>query len=97
VILFDKTIRGWFDEIDDINIKAANQRTFPLNVPGKLGSALGYISKQRTPQAAYRTIFLRRRGDFVLGKRARISRTLLVWPTPVVLPIAAPVQPSEAA
>jgi hypothetical protein len=101
VILFDKTIRGWFDEIDDINIKAANQRTFPLNVPGKLGSALGYISKQRTPEAAYRTIFLRRRGDSVLGKRARISRTLLASPTrlstPVVPLIAAPVQQPEAA
>jgi hypothetical protein len=52
-----------------------------------------------------RTTFLRRRGeprgDRVLGKRARISRTLLLPPmrlsTPVVLPIAASVQQSEAA
>jgi hypothetical protein len=104
--LFDETVRGWFDDID---IKPANQRTFPLRVPGKLGSALGYISKQRTSQAAYRTTFLRRPGDPVLGKRARISRTLLpsyVPPTPIstsvvklvpVVSIPAPSIKSEAA
>jgi hypothetical protein len=75
--LFARTVWGWFDEIDDIHIRSANQRTFPLRVPGKLGSALGYITKQRTPQAAYRTTFLRRRGDPVLGKRYRITRNLL--------------------
>jgi hypothetical protein len=95
VILFDETVRGWFGEADDIDIRAANQRTFPLSVPGKLGSALGYISKQRTPQAAYRTTFLRRRGDPVLGKRARISRTLRALPTRLSTPVV--VQPSEAA
>jgi hypothetical protein len=96
--LFDRTLRGWFDEIDDVDIKPANQRTSPRRVPGKLGSALGYISKQRTPQAAYRTPFLRRRGDPVLGRRARISRTLLALPTtPVVRPSPAPLQQPEAA
>jgi hypothetical protein len=95
VILFDETVRGWFDEIDDIDIRAANQRTFPLHVPGKQGSALGYISKQRTQQAAFRTTFLRRRGDPVLGKRARISRTLRALPTRLSTPVV--VQPSEAA
>jgi hypothetical protein len=97
-ILFDKIVRGWFDETDDIDIKAANQ-SVRWTSSGKIRSAIGYLTKQRTPQATWKTHYSRRRGDPVLGKRARISRTLLPPPkrlsTPV--PVAVPLQQSEAA
>jgi hypothetical protein len=109
--LFDRTVRGWFDEIDDIDIRPAHQRVTTMG-GGKRGSALGYVTKQRTTQAAHRTSFLRRskdrRGDYVLGKRARISMTLRAYvpPTPnsrgkpdisPVVSIPAPPIQSEAA
>jgi hypothetical protein len=98
--LFDRAVRGWFAEIDDIDIRSADQSVRWTSY-GKLRSIIGYLTKQRSPQAAWGTAYSRRRADRVLGKRARISRTLLLPPmrlsTPVVLPIAASVQQSEAA
>ena len=98
--LFDRRVLGWFAEIDDIDIRPADQ-SVRWTSSGKLRSIIGYLTKQRSPQAAWGTAYSRRRADRVLGKRARISRTLLLPPmrlsTPVVLPIAASVQQSEAA
>jgi hypothetical protein len=81
-IIFDKTVRGWFSPLDDIHIRPADQlvRWTPF---GKIRSAIGYLTKQRSPQAAWGTAYSRRRGDRVLGKRARISSTLRYYGMPL--------------
>jgi hypothetical protein len=73
--LFKETVPRWFADAD-VLIEPATQRVKRMR-NGKLGSVIGYLTKQRTPQAAWRSPYLRRRGTApVLGKRARISRTL---------------------
>jgi hypothetical protein len=102
--LFAATVIGWFPELGVADVKPAHyQVNYRVRLTGDrmIRSAIGYLTKQRSPQAAWKTSYSRYTGvDRVLGKRARISRTLLVPPTrlstPVALPIAAPPQ-SEAA
>jgi hypothetical protein len=89
--LFDRTFRAWFDKFDDIDIRPADQSV--RRASSKLQSIIGYLTKQRSPQA-WGTAYLRRRADRVLGKRARISRTLLpsyVPPTPISTSVVKPV------
>jgi hypothetical protein len=97
---FDKTVKGWFGADDDINIEPADHRVTEMR-GGKCGSAIGYLTKQRTPQAAWKTPYRRERGDFVLGKRARISNTLRSYvppmPIPIPIPMGSPSIQSEAA
>jgi hypothetical protein len=87
---FGRTFRGWFAEIDDIDIRPADQ-TVRWTSFGKLRSIIGYLTKQRSPQAAWGTAYSRRRGDRVLGKRARISMTLRS-PMPISISVVKPVK-----
>jgi len=52
---------------------------------GRIQSALGYITKERTPQAAWPK-WQYRPGGPVLGKRYRISANLRAKPVTVVVP-----------
>jgi hypothetical protein len=72
---FYKTVQGWFSAMDDVDIRPAHQRVTAMR-GGKRRSAIGYLTKQRTPQAAWKSPYRREPGDPVLGKRARISNTL---------------------
>jgi hypothetical protein len=74
--LFERTVRRWFGETADIDIRPADQ-TVRWSPSGKIRSAIGYLTKQRLPQAAWRTPYSRQAGGPVLGKRYRITRNLL--------------------
>lgn len=72
---FETVIGRWFPGTFEADVRAANQNQ-RWNENGKIRSAIGYLTKQRTPQATYRTVFSRQRGGLVLGKRYKISNTL---------------------
>jgi hypothetical protein len=75
--LFEETIPRWFGPSGaDIDIRPANQ-ALRRTPGGKIRSMLGYLTKQRSPQAAWRSGYSRQRGAPVLGKRYRITRNLL--------------------
>jgi len=69
----------WFPEPGEAHVRAANQ-TVGFTPSGKIKSALGYITKERTPQAAWPRWQYRRGGGVVLGKRYRISANLRARP-----------------
>jgi hypothetical protein len=74
---FAEAVARWFPPHQaDIDIRPAHQRVSwtPAN---KVRSAIGYLTKQRSPQAAWRTPYSRQAGGPVLGKRYRITRNLL--------------------
>ena len=64
----------WFPEPGEVDVRRANQ-TIGYTPLGKIKSALGYITKERTPQAAWPK-WQYRPGRPVLGKRYRISANL---------------------
>ena len=64
----------WFPEPGEVDVRRANQ-TIGYTPLGKIKSALGYITKERTPQAAWPK-WQYRPGRPVLGKRYRISASL---------------------
>jgi hypothetical protein len=72
--LNDAIIR-WYPAPGEAVVKPAEQdvRQSPQ---GKIRSALGYLTKQRTPQAAWCTDYSRKLGGVVLGKRYRITANL---------------------
>jgi hypothetical protein len=75
--LFERTVRRWFGETADIDVRPCDQRVYETSF-GKIRSAIGYLTKHRSPQAAWKTRYSRYRGvDRVLGKRYRITRNLL--------------------
>jgi hypothetical protein len=84
---FAETVDRWFPrDVADIDIRPANQAV-RWTSSGKIRSAIGYLTKQRSPQAAWRTGYSRQQGaDCVLGKRYRITRNLLSPETVQVSP-----------
>jgi len=82
--LFAETVARWFPpDVADIDIRPDHQ-TVKWTPSGKIRSALGYLTKQRLPQAAWGTSYSRQQGvDRVLGKRYRITRNLLSVATAV--------------
>jgi hypothetical protein len=75
--VFAAAVARWFPPHNaDIDIRPADQ-TERWNPSGKIRSAIGYLTKQRSPQAAWRTPYSRQAGGPVLGKRYRITRNLL--------------------
>ncbi|MBV9393513.1 MAG: hypothetical protein JOZ84_03790 [Methylobacteriaceae bacterium] len=72
---FEQTVLGWLPGAAEIDVIRANQKTrFTWN--GRRLSAVGYISKQMTPQAWYRRGLLRKPGGAVLGKTGGITKNL---------------------
>jgi hypothetical protein len=72
---FMAAVGRWFPERLEADAKPSHQREYWL-ASGKLRSVIGYVTKQRTPQATYKTPYSRQRGGLVLGKRHKISRSL---------------------
>lgn len=71
-----------FPEPGEVEVGPANQNV-RLNHNGKIESAIGYISKERTGQAAWPHWQYRRGGLEVLGKRYRITANLRARPVDV--------------
>jgi hypothetical protein len=72
---FQAAVARWFPEGLEADVKPAHQgESWSSN--GKLRSAIGYVTKQRTQQATYQTRYTRQRGGQVLGKRCKISQNL---------------------
>lgn len=82
--LMEATAR-WYPAPGEAVVKPARQ-TVSRSEGGKIRSALGYITKQRTPQAAWATDYSRKPGGIVLGKRYRITANLRPKPIDVALP-----------
>jgi hypothetical protein len=72
---FDDLVVGWHPGPGEVDVITANQRTrFTHN--GKRLSAIGYISKQMTPQAWYKRGLVRKAGGPILGKRGGVTKNL---------------------
>ena len=69
----------WFPEISEAHVVRARQHV-GYTPTGKIKSALGYVTKERTPQAAWPKWQYRRGAGVVLGKRYKISANLKVKP-----------------
>jgi hypothetical protein len=67
-------VARWYPN-DDAEVRPAHQRV-DLTPSDKIKSAIGYLTKQRTPQACWNTPYQRQRGGLVLGKRFRITANL---------------------
>jgi hypothetical protein len=67
----------WFPESGQVDIRRAYQQV-SYTPSGKIKSAFGYITKERTPQAAWPRWQYRRGGTVVLGKRYKITANLRV-------------------
>jgi hypothetical protein len=72
---FKAAVARWFPEGLEADVRPSNQNE-GWSAGGKCRSAIGYLTKQRTPQATYRTPYSRERGGLVLGQRYKISRSL---------------------
>jgi hypothetical protein len=67
-------VARWYPN-DDTEVRPAHQGV-GRTPSGKIKSAIGYLTKQRTPQACWHTLYRRQRGGLVLGKRFRITANL---------------------
>jgi hypothetical protein len=65
----------WFPEPDEAHVRAAHQRV-TFTPSGKIMSAIGYVTKERTRQAAWPNWQARYNAGAVLGKRYRLSANL---------------------
>jgi hypothetical protein len=72
---FQQTLIRWFPEQGEIDVRRADYRT-TFTSTGKRKSAIGYISKQMTPQAWWRRGLIRVAGGKILGKRGGVSANL---------------------
>ena len=72
---FEKTVIGWFPGPGEMDVTPAHQRT-RISWNGKFLSAIGYISKQMTPQAWYKRGLIRKAGGSILGKRSGTTKNL---------------------
>jgi hypothetical protein len=72
------SLARWFPEAGVAYVTRAHQ-VVTYTPSGKIKSAIGYITKERTPQAAWPK-WLYRDGRAVLGKRYRISANLRAKP-----------------
>lgn len=81
--LLRNALARWFPD-GEANVTRANQNV-SFTPSKKIRSALGYITKERTPQAAWPK-WQYRPGGLVLGKRYRISANLRVRPITLAVP-----------
>lgn len=81
--LLRHALARWFPN-GEANVTRANQNV-SFTPSGKIRSALGYITKERTPQAAWPK-WQYRPGGPVLGKRYRISANLRARPITIAVP-----------
>lgn len=72
---FEETVTGWFPGPAEMDVTSASQHT-RISRNGKRLSAIGYISKQMTPQAWYKRGLIRKAGGAILGKRSGVSLNL---------------------
>ena len=72
---FDDTIIGWYPGPGEVDISTATQRT-RIDYRGRRLSAIGYISKQMTPQAWYKRGLIRKAGGTIVGKRSGVTTNL---------------------
>ncbi|WP_150117517.1 hypothetical protein [Microvirga vignae] len=73
---FEAALNAWFPEPFEIDVRQADRRT-TISENGKLRSALGYLAKQSTPQAAWSRGLTRYKGTYpVLGKRSGMTDNL---------------------
>jgi len=68
-------VATWRPEPGEAFVRRADHR-IRQTPQGKIRSSLGYLTKQRSPQAWYLTNYTRKPGGKVLGKRYRISANL---------------------
>jgi hypothetical protein len=86
---------AWWFPNGEAHVRRANYAV-SYTASGKIKSALGYITKERTPQAAWgagRLLWQFRSGGPVLGKRYRISANLRGKPIALAVP---PLQAAQA-
>ena len=76
----------WFPEVGETHVERAHQHV-GHTPSGKIKSALGYITKERTPQAAWPKWQYRRAGT-VLGKRFKTTANLRAKPKHLQRPVA---------
>jgi hypothetical protein len=67
----------WHPTPGEAHVRRAHQNE-KQTAGGKIESALGYLTKQRTPQAWWNRPYRRKAGGIVLGKRYRITANLRV-------------------
>jgi hypothetical protein len=72
---FDDLVVGWYSGPGEVDVTTANQRT-RITHNGKRFSAIGYITKQMTPQAWYKRGLVRKAGGPILGKRGGVTKNL---------------------
>lgn len=72
---FEDTLVGWYPGPAEMDIRTAHQRT-TITENGKRYSAVGYISKQMTPQAWYKRGLERKKGGPIFGKRGGSTANL---------------------
>jgi hypothetical protein len=72
---FEKTVFDWLPGAAEVDVGKAHQRT-RIASNGKRHSAVGYISKQMTPQAWYGRGLNREPGGPILGKRGGTTKNL---------------------
>lgn len=72
---FEDTVIGWYPGPGEIDVTTASQRT-RITYNGKRLSAIGYITKQMTPQAWYKRGLIRKAGGPILGKRGGVTNNL---------------------
>jgi len=58
---FELTVYGWYHGASEIDVRVRHQVT-SFTADGRRKNAIGYITKQMTPQASYRRGVIRRRG-----------------------------------
>jgi hypothetical protein len=71
----EEKIIAWFPEPGAADIRPATRRVFVTSTGYRM-SAIGYISKQMTPQAWYKRGLIRKAGGPILGKRGGVTRNI---------------------
>jgi hypothetical protein len=71
----EKKVIGWYPEPGSADVRRANQRVIVTDTGIRM-SAVGYISKQMTPQAWYKRGLQRKAGGAILGKRGGVTRNI---------------------
>ena len=69
-------LHRWFSGPDEIDIRSARNEV-RRSASGKQLSAIGYVVKQMTPQAAFKRQLGRKAGGPIMGKRGGCTRNLV--------------------
>jgi hypothetical protein len=74
-IEFENTVFDWLPGAAEVDVGQSHHRTW-IDGNGRRHSAVGYISKQMTPQAWYGRGLIRKAGGPILGKRGGTTKNL---------------------